>query len=93
MSSPRASTFHPLPAESDSLRIDRPACGSINVSWRSSPRMPATYQAVAGELTVKPAGPDKIGGANCESHAAGIRGRDHVGVQSHSMAEVEIECP
>ena len=34
----------------------------------------------------------KIGGANCESQAAGIRGCDHVGMQSHSMAEVEIEA-
>src|SRR5262249_13336142 len=31
------------------------------------------------------------GGANCESHAAGPRDCDHVGMQSHSMAEIEIE--
>jgi hypothetical protein len=31
------------------------------------------------------------GGTNCEPQAAGPRGRDHIGVQSHSMTEVEIE--
>src|SRR5580704_14726651 len=46
-----------LPTGSASLRIDRPACGSTSVSWRSPPRMPAMSQAVAGELTLTPAGP------------------------------------
>lgn len=32
-----------------------------------------------------------MGGANCESHAARIRGCEHVGVQSRSVAEVEFE--
>jgi probable HAF family extracellular repeat protein len=33
----------------------------------------------------------KSGGANCESQTAGPRGRDQVGIQLHSMTEVEIE--
>src|SRR6185437_13958519 len=31
------------------------------------------------------------GGANCDSQATGPRGCDHVGMQSHSMTEVEID--
>ena len=43
-----------------SLRIDRPACGSTSVSWRASPRMSATSHAVAGELTLTPAGTTRL---------------------------------
>ena len=48
------------PPNPPAVRIDRPACGSTSVSWRSSPRMPATYQAVTGELTLNPAGPTRL---------------------------------
>ena len=39
----------------------------------------------------QPCGPRESGGANCESQTAGPRGRDHVGMQSHSIPKVEIE--
>jgi hypothetical protein len=52
--------FHALPIGYASLRIDRPACGSTSVSRRSSPKMPAVSQAVAGELTLTPAGPARV---------------------------------
>ncbi len=39
----------------------------------------------------KPCRAQNTGGANGESHATGIRDCDHVGVQSRSVAEVEIE--
>jgi len=38
-----------------------------------------------------PCWPRESGGANCESQTAGPRGRDHVGMQSHSRPKVEIE--
>ncbi len=55
--------------------------------------MPAASQAVAGELTLTPAGPARVAAQNCESQAAGPRGFDYVGMQSHSMARVEIRIP
>ncbi len=52
--------LHALPTGDANLRIDRPACGSTSVSWRSSPKMPTASQAVAGKLTLTPAGPARL---------------------------------
>src|SRR5258706_314355 len=49
-----------LPRGSTALGFEGPACGSASVRWRSSPKMPAMSQAVAGDLTLTPAGPARV---------------------------------
>ncbi len=53
--------------------------------------MPATSQRSGRRADADSCWAHEIGGANCESQAAGPRGCDRVGMQSHSMTEVEIK--
>ena len=77
---------------------DTPPCGltgrlwPTSVSRRSSPNMPATALPVSDRRADSDAcWPRESGGANRESQESGPRGRDHVGMQSHSIPKVEIE--
>jgi len=54
--------------------------------------MPAMSQGSGRRFDTHPRWPRESGGANCRvANGPGHVGRDHVGMQLHSMTEVEIE--